>query len=339
MGGRYVLLLLLACQGCGTGGQGGAGVCPPGGARCNDEGLREVCSTGAAWVATDFVCTTNVAIDEEIGSVCATKADGRYLCWNADGGQQSSVPLVDAAYARVQLARLGPIGLTRGGEIFASGFALPPDLPAVAKFRATNMWGFQGYCFRSVSGEFLYGAWRDDIPSPEMQPWHVEGGPFSDGTCAFEGLYCAVTSDGSAWGNCSEELSGDDWKQMAVTVGFNCGLTKSGDVRCGSRSVGTFPPTFPSFGPGPYRQVASTYHVACALREDGSLSCLRADSHPLPAPSGPFTFIDAGLNLLCAIRADGTSSCFKHDGVPGLVFGDLTPTAFLPHMRAGSDGW
>jgi hypothetical protein len=281
--------------------------------------------------------TRNLAIDDEIGSICATRADGSYRCWDGDGTPRASAGLPTADYVRVQLANEGLVGLTREGRVQTAGIALPSDLPPITTFRATNMWGARGLCLRSATGAFLYGAYN---PDPNFYPdgprWHIEDGPFTDTTCAFEGLYAGVRADGSVLSYASS-IPASDWKQIALSVTIVCGLTAADEVRCvpGSASQSMALPILP---PGPYRQVAATFHVACALRADGGIVCSRYDGVPIPGPTGRFAFLDAGRYLLCAIRIDGTSACFRQNGSGGavLTFEDPTVTAFLP-IAAGID--
>lgn len=97
-------------SGVGQGGAGGASV--PAGSG----------GTGGGVVAGQAV--TNVAVDDEIGSVCATKANGSYCCWDADGAVAPQL-LPDASYARVELAARGLVGLTRSGRLLRGGHANP----------------------------------------------------------------------------------------------------------------------------------------------------------------------------------------------------------------------
>src|SRR5688572_18609275 len=129
-----------------------------------------------------FVATVNVAVDDETGAACATKADGRYRCWTAE----PLPPLPEARYRRVQAALAGPIGLTDDGRVLATGFAVPADLPPLTELRATNLWGDQGICSRaSADGSLLVFTERAPDP-PDSWPRTFEG-PFRQATCAFEG--------------------------------------------------------------------------------------------------------------------------------------------------------
>lgn len=264
---------------------------------------------------TTVEATTNLAIDDEIGSICATKADGRHRCWDPQGAPVATTGLPDADYVRVQLAREGAVGLTRDGRMHAVWVSVPPELPPIASFRATNLWGYQGMCLRGTSGELVFGSNRAEVnPDTTLSsPWHYDAGPYASVTCAFEGLVCSVRPDGTVSGNCPTATPGNDWKQATISVHMSCGLTTSDEIRCARGFIGT-DERFPVFAPGPYRQLAATYDTACALRADGELTCQRYDSLSIPAPPGPFVSIEAGGDLLCGIRPDGTSSCFRENG-------------------------
>jgi hypothetical protein len=314
----WVGALLLV--GCGGGDLTGPTTTVEGAVRCNADGRREVRSKGA-WLPTDFVCTTNVAIDDEIGSICATKADGRHRCWDPQGAPFATTPLRDADYVRVQLAREGAVGLTRDGRMHAVWVSVPPELPPIASFRATNLWGYQGMCLRGTGGELVYGSNRAEV-APELtvsSPWYSEAGPF---------------------GSCPTATPGNDWKQVTISLLMNCGLTASDNVRCGHPSVGSDRP-FPLFAPGPYRQVVATYDAACALRPDGELVCQRHDNVTIAAPPGPFVSIEAGRDLLCGIRPDGTSSCFRESGIFPIELSATGGggTAFVPLAPAIDADW
>jgi hypothetical protein len=297
------------------------------------------CGGGVLPGSGSTTTTANVAIDDEIGSICVTKADGRHRCWDPDGAPVVATGLPDADYARVQLAHDGPIGLTRAGQVHAVGIPVPTDLPAIAEFRATNLWGFQGLCVRTTDGAFGFG----NFPAPSDAPprWTIDAGPYSYATCAWEGLTCAVRADGTLVGSCQSRLSGNGWKQVAESADFACGLTTSGEVRCGRAPTdASSAAAVPVFSPGPYLQVAMMWSVACALRADGDLSCVRSDGASIATARGRYVFIDAGQDLLCGIRSDGTTSCFRQD-VPGSHFSEPNPgvTALLPLSPAIDANW
>jgi hypothetical protein len=280
------------------------------------------------------VPTINVAIDDEIGSICATKADGRYQCWDPTGTPVAATGLPVADYVRVQLATRGAVGLTRDGHVHAVGTPVPDDLPPVVDFRATNMWGGQGLCFRSAAGAFIVGTYHP-ASEPESERWSTFDGTFTDVTCAYEGIMCGVRPDGTVSGSCQQSMPGSDWKQVALGIKVSCGLTTSGEVRCVPAQISTAVATPPAFAPGSYRQVAATYDVACALRVDGRIVCSRFDGVAIPAPPGSYVFIVAGRDLLCGIRPSGTTSCFRDDAFA--LSGQAT--AFAPLSPAIEAGW
>ena len=300
------------------------------------------CGGGVLPRSGSTTTTANIAIDDEIGSICVTTADGRYRCWDPDGAPVVATGLPDVAYLRVQLAREGLIGLTQWGFVHAASIPVPTNLPLIADFRATNLWGFQGLCVRTTGGAFGFGNFptASDLATPV---WTMDSGPFSYATCAYEGLTCAVRANGTLAGHCQSSLPGSDWVEVAKSANIACGLTTTGEVRCGQGQGSTNPSSAeaaPVFAPGPYGQVAAMWSVACALRVDRELSCVRSDGASIQVPPGPFVFIEAGRDLLCAIRLDGTTSCFRQD-VPGTLLWTADPavTALLPLSPAIDPGW
>jgi len=317
---RWLTTIAVVLVGCGD-------PWPPTCVRCNADGIREMCGADGSWTATDFVCTTNIAIDDVVGSICATKADGRARCWNADGTTVGDLGLPDANYKRVQAARVGTIGLTRDGRLLgASRGEIPADLPPIADFRATDL-GAAGLCLIAHDGSLLYGNYLPEVDPPLTLA--VEAGPFADVACAFEGLVAGVRSDGTVWG--TDLLPGDSWARIAISTTVVCGLSRAGEVTCSHGPAG-WAPGVPMFTRGPYRQVAASFQAACALEEGGALTCLRsADGEGLTIDPGQFTFIVAGRDLVCGIRLDGTSACFRQEGIADHVVDyDYTFTKLSP---------
>lgn len=283
-----------------------------------------------------FVRTTNIAIDDEVGSVCATKADGRARCWNGDGMVLDDLTLPDAHYTRVQRATVGPIGLTVDGRLYGPRGAIPDDLPPIVDFRATNLWGNQGLCLRAQDGSLLYGNYLPEADPP--RGLQVAPGPVTDFACAFEGLVCALGADGTVYGALSFCPPGGDWAQISVSVSLSCGLTRGGEIACmpGGILAGSGTPVFTD---GPYRQVATAYQAACALDMGGKLTCLRADGPPVSVDAGPYTSIVAGRDLVCGLRPDGTTACFRQNEGAGTFSSMPTFTAFGPIAPPVDPGW
>jgi hypothetical protein len=290
--------------------------------------------TPAGTADPTFVRTTNLAIDDEIGSVCATKADGRARCWNADGTALDDLTLPDAHYARVQRAGVGPIGLTDDGRLFGPRGAIPDDLPPIADFRATNLWGHQGLCLRAQDGRLFYGNYIPDGAAPRAL--QVEPGPFVDIDCAFEGLVCGLAADGTVFGGFCPTSA--DWAQISISVSLSCGLTRAGDIVC---SPGTLPASggVPAFTHGPYRHIVTTYQAACALDTAGELTCVRSDGAPVSVDAGPYTSVVGGRDLVCGLRPDGTTACFRQNADAGSFGSVPTFTAFGPVAPPLDPGW
>ena len=298
--------------------------CPARAVRCNADGVREVCGASGRWTATDFVCTTNVAIDDEVGSVCVTKASGESRCWSPDGAAVADLGLPAARYKRVQDATVGPIGLTVDGRVFGPPGAIPLDLPPIADFRATNLWGHQGLCLKAEDGSFFYGDYLPDAAPAGML--HFDAGPFADIACAYEGLVCAVKTDGTMFGG-TECPGGGGWSQVSISVSLKCGLTQAGEVVCASGRIPAGD-RVPAFKAPPYQQIATAYQAVCALDASGMLSCVRADGGTLTVDAGPYTSIVAGRDLICGIRPDGSMGCFRQNEGAGEIGNTPTFTAF-----------
>jgi hypothetical protein len=275
-----------------------------------------------------------VAIDDEIGSICVTKADGRARCWEANGSALTDLPLPVAHYVRVQRAAIGPIGLTDDGRLFGPPGAIPDGLPPIADFRATNLWGQQGLCLIARDRSLLWGNYLpkgwSGLEADMPRLFEFDPGPVADVACAFEGLRCAVRDDGTVIGGYCP-VGGDGWAQVSISLSLGCGLTRGGDVVCspGGLAVGSARPVFAG---GPYVQVATTYYAACALDARGKATCLRGDGAPLAIDDGPYTAIVAGGDLVCGIRLDGTPACFRQNADAGLIIPTpaYTFTAFDP---------
>ena len=282
----------------------------------------------------------NVAVDDETGSICTTKANGLYRCWDADGARvENTLPPSAGGYTRVQLAGRGLVGLAMDGHLFAVGTPIPDDLPAMASFRATNLWGGQGICGRGTDAKLHYGSY---FPDRAVDPslWRTEDGPFVDVTCAWEGLVAGIGVDGTTPGASLPALpSGETWSRLALSWTLACGLTGNGEVVCGqSRTL--MPPTPPVLAAGPYLQIAATDQVVCALRAaDHGISCARFDNMPIAAPDGRYTFIDGGFQTLCGIRDDGTVACSRENAADRLLRQDLSVSAFVPLSPAIDFNW
>ena len=74
---------------------------------------------------------------------------------------------------------------------------------------------------------------------------------------------------------------------------------------------------------GPFKAVAAGNYVACAIRDDDSVTCWGDDEHgwgddengQASAPGGTFEAISASGDRTCGLRADGTPDCWgdSHD--------------------------
>ncbi|WP_437850884.1 hypothetical protein [Sorangium sp. So ce363] len=318
---------------------GSAAACAAGEARCNASGLRETCTSDGGWRVSDFVCARNVAVDDDVGSYCVTKTDGSYRCWGDDPG--GALPA--ERYRRVQLTRQGLIGLTEDGRLLAAETLLPDGLPAVASFRATNMWGEQGVCPLFVDGSFavLLDRLQENLPEHPDKVVEFEG-PFTQALCAWEGLVAGVRPDGSLWQFHGMETIPGEFTQVAFSNRIVCGLTKAGGIQCFEPTIscGNTPsthcagPEYPEFSGGPYRSITATAGAVCAIDAEGALTCRRYDGAEMPIDAGRFTFIEGGYDLLCGVRTDGSGACFRHGG---WNLGEVGP--FVPVEPALDPGW
>jgi hypothetical protein len=317
----------------GSGGAGGTPAsCSSGEARCNDAGQRELCDADGLWATTDFVCATNVAVDDEIGSYCVTKADGSFRCW---GGEiESTDTLPTERYRRVQLTRTGLIGLTEDGRLLTPSSIDLPELPPIATFRATNMYGGWGICPLFTDSSFYMYIQRGDIDGSHTEVKPIDG-TFDHAFCAFEGLGAGVRTDGSIWSHHGEAPAGNDFLDVTLSMGVFCAITKLGAISCFKpyscqttiQTAHCDAPTFPS---GRYHSIAATYAAVCAIDERGALTCQRHDGVALPVEDSRYTSVDAGKNVMCALRVDGSTACFRHadtweNGDPAVAFVPVDP--------------
>ncbi|XXT20186.1 hypothetical protein WME94_01290 [Sorangium sp. So ce429] len=327
----------------GDAGSAAATACTAGEARCNASGRRETCTSDGGWSVSGFVCARNVAVDDDVGSYCVTKADGSYRCWGDDPG--GALPA--ERYRRVQLTRQGLIGLTEDGRLLAAGTLLPDGLPPAVSFRATNMWGYKGVCPLFVDGSFAVLLDRtpnvpDDGTGPTMVR-QVEGS-FAQAFCVFEGLGAGVRPDGSLWQLFRNETIPGEFTEVAFSGRIFCALTKAGGVECfepeytcgNTGTTACAGPEYPELSGGPYRSVTATAGAVCAIDAEGALACRRYDGADMPMPidAGRFTFIEGGHDVLCGVRTDGSGACFRHDI---RYFGEVGP--FVPIEPALDPGW
>ena len=161
--------------------------------------------------------TTNIAIDDEIGSICATKANGRYRCWNPDGAPVSDTGLPEGDYLRVQLATAGAVVPRATATFHTVGIPFPADLPPIANSCHQHV-GLSGAVPPGPPPALFTTGTSISIPNAGGHSyWHVDDWPsFIDTTCAFEGLHCGVTRDGTAMETCTVAMAGGDWSQIAA---------------------------------------------------------------------------------------------------------------------------
>lgn len=314
---------------------GGSSACSAGEARCNGSFRRETCTKDGVWIETDFVCARTVAVDDDIGSYCVTKANGTYRCWRSETSDAVEArPLPDETYRRVQLTRYGLIGLTEDGRLRAAEFTIPESPSKVVTFRQTNMWGNVGVCSLQSDGSFamfLYNPRDPDGPSTSTES--VEG-QFSHVYCAWEGMYTAVRTDGTVLLNFTTPPLGNDFAELALSIGIFCGLRTDGAISCHrpfadslsipSALVG---PNLPAFPSGRYRSITATTGAICAIDEQDALVCKRYDGQDMPVPPARYTFAEGGNNVVCAVRTDGTTACFRHGGVGNLDLDNVSDFA------------
>ncbi|XYH95393.1 hypothetical protein ACMHYB_47570 [Sorangium sp. So ce1128] len=327
--------------GTGQGGDAGSAAatpCTAGEARCNASGLRETCTSDGRWSVSDFVCARAVAVDDDVGNYCVTKADGTYRCWGDNPG--GALPV--ERYRRVQLAREGLIGLTEDGRLLATGTLLPDGLPPAASFRATNMWGYKGVCPLFADGSFA--VLLDRTPNGGSEPTQVSQmeGSFTQAFCVFEGLAAGVRPDGSLWLLQGNQRIPGEFTEVAFSNRIFCALTKAGRIECfepviacGNTGITNCAgPEYPEFPGGPYHSVTATAGAVCAIDAQGALTCRRYDGADMPLDAGRFTLIEGGHDVLCGVRTDGSSACFRHGGGS---FGEVGP--FVPVEPALDPGW
>jgi hypothetical protein len=263
-----------------------------------------------------------VAVDDEIGSYCVTKADGTYRCWGPEASDAAEPrPLPDAIYQRVQLTRYGLIGLTEDGRLHAAEFTIPESPSKVVSFRETDMWTNAGVCSLHADGSFRMVLHNPDRTEDPTLTQFIEG-RFSHVSCAYEGFYAAIRTDGTVLWREEATPPGNDFAELALSIGIFCGLRTNGTISChppisdcGSRSGGPcVGPDLPAFPAERYRSITATGAAVCAIDEQDTLVCKRYDGQDVAAPPGRYTFAQGGKDVLCAVRVDGSTACFRHGG-------------------------
>ena len=313
----------------GNAGAGATGECDPGTVRCNAQFERERCDENGHVQKMPFTCARNVAVDDETGGYCVTKADGTYRCLGGNVGEE----LPPARYVRVQATAKGLVGLTESGELVAAEMQIAAGLPPAQGFRATNMWGNPAVCPLFRDGTFGVSLDRSAQNSAETTPqFSAWNGSFNDAFCAYEGLRAGVRSDGSiAVGVSIEPPVGNDWRALAFSNSIFCALDGVGAIACVKanlscemfRDIGCLGSKLPSFAGIGYRSLTAGASSVCALTERGALVCQRYDGLPLLEDAGPYVFAEAGQSVVCAIGVDGAATCFRHAGDSALISGDV----------------
>jgi hypothetical protein len=291
-------------------------------------------------------CTVDLAIDDDIGSYCATKANGGYRCWQDGGAVANTLP--EEHYRRVSLSRVGPVGLTSDGRIVVPAGAAQPFDPRdkIVDIQTTNMWGWTSVCTLDANGAAAVNSGIDPVerfPDGSLQEPREIPGRFMRSRCAWEGMTAGILADGSIVRREEPSLLGNDFTDLALSLSILCGLRRDGSVMCGPSyqtqhcilegvEVVCEPLSTPGFEGTGWLDVAATFSVACAVYSDGELFCQRFDGAVLLRHAGPYVRVEAGKNIVCALRTDGTSACFQHasDDADFLAATALTPLPIDP---------
>jgi len=292
-------------------------------------------------------CTVDLAIDDDIGSYCATKANGSYRCWQDGGAMANTLP--EEHYRRVSLSRAGPVGLTSDGRIVVPLGAAQPFDPGekMVDIQTTNMWGFTSVCTLDANGAAAVNSGIDPVerhPDPSFLEPHEIPGRFRHSRCAWEGMLAGILADGSIVRRGEPSLLGNDFTDLALSLSVLCGLRRDGIVMCGpsyrterctihqGTEIACEPLSTPVFEGTGWLDVAATFSVACAVSSNGELFCQHFDGTVLLRDAGPYIRVEGGKNIVCALRTDGTSACFQHssDDADFLAATALTPLPIDP---------
>ena len=274
------------------------------------------------------------SVDTGAHHTCARLSDRTVQCWGAAGSGQLGNGQTAAVRVPVQVD-----GLLSGVTTVSAG-----STACAVQDGVLSCWG-GGATGALGDGSFLDGV----VPAPVSGP--------ADGAAAVStaaGHTCAVTATGGllCWGRNTDGELGDGTtttsptpvevtglstgvSAVAAGTGFSCALRTTGAVLCwGDNAHGQLGDDSSRASATPV-QVSGLVHgalsvsaggsFACAVRDDGSVSCWgdNADGQlgdgsttPSPVPvrvsglPGPAVSVSAGADHACAVTADGAGYCW-----------------------------
>jgi hypothetical protein len=203
-------------------------------------------------------------------------------------------------------------GVRAGGDLecFGDGKAARPPS---GTFLAVSA-GLEATCALRASGIVCFGSPENSLDGLSIS------GTFVDVSTGWE-LACAVSGSGAltCWGmgGTGAILSppgvfsrvaaggggGHRWAARA------CGIRDDESITCFTQVDGDVPGELDV--PGHFADVAVGYTHACALTDQGAVTCWDTTlGTALPAPTGTFDKVVAGDHQSCALRTDGSVTCW-----------------------------
>lgn len=193
------------------------------------------------------------------------------------------------------------------GSLLGVGFNVTGEAtpPSITEPIARLVSGAQRTCAITTSGALR--CWGVIDPPP------ADLGPVS-GVALGNWTWCALKTDGTVrcWGQPDPALNTSQLGLVSALDGLGtamCFGLKAGGVTCLGM---TQPPAL-----GPVREVGVGFTHACALGEDGVVTCWGDNSQgqsTVPADLGPADAITVGALHTCARRIDQTLVCWGVDG-------------------------
>lgn len=260
-----------------------------------------------------------VAIEGDLGMVCATHADGSVDCWGDWSthidGPVTDVSIFDYNWYVAWTDTEGTVWYrSEGSSEDGTWNSLPPPS------RLISVGGLEyGGCSVTLDGALqCWSYWGDGRCEDFGSCLEPEGWPEGEmdiQDMEYSGAWgCALRGEGSVvcWG--AEGLEFEDIPdERFVKVGFGYGLTESGEVR-------EWSPLFDaSYVPdeGPYIDCYAGAGI-CALRADGTADCRAPHDRLTYIPADePFVSLTEPGYASCGVRMDGRVQCFAEQ-----TFGD-----------------
>lgn len=210
------------------------------------------------------------AITAGLGFTCAATEDGRAFCWGRNDLGQLGAAPSDDRPVPAEVA-----GLSGVTAVTADRY----DACAIHGGGSVSCWGSSWGAVTLVEG----------LP-PGVVKVQLDGGS-----------WCALIQDGSiwcSWGGAPEEAHAAGALDFALLYGELCALEGDGTIPC----AGTLP--------SPAVSVAARAGGACAVLEDGAVSCWRSAQAPLDRLPASAAEVAVGEGYACALLSGGEVACW-----------------------------